>query len=259
MRESAASSPPISSPDLLLLTIPFSHFCEKARWALERAGLSFDEEMHLPLFSRRRARALCGRDQVPVLVAKGETLSDSTDILHWVDRQRLVAPLFPADPAQRAEVMAWEERFDKVLGPDARRLIYGSLFTEPGRLKKLLTRNVPQHEALFAKLFAPLLIRIIKRGLKIDGPGVARSRQRLDQLFSDLEVLLADGRTYLVGDTFTAADLSLAALASPILWPAHLEPYLGALEEAPRAAQEVVALYRSTKAGAFALKLYEQR
>ena len=35
-----------------LLTIHFSHYCDKARWALERAGLPFREAAHLPIFSR---------------------------------------------------------------------------------------------------------------------------------------------------------------------------------------------------------------
>ena len=30
-----------------LLTIPISHYCEKARWALERAGLAYREERHV--------------------------------------------------------------------------------------------------------------------------------------------------------------------------------------------------------------------
>ena len=31
----------------VLITIPISHFCEKARWALERAGLPYREERHV--------------------------------------------------------------------------------------------------------------------------------------------------------------------------------------------------------------------
>ena len=31
-----------------LVTIGFSHYCEKARWALDRYGLTYDEERTLP-------------------------------------------------------------------------------------------------------------------------------------------------------------------------------------------------------------------
>jgi len=30
-----------------LVTIPISHYCEKARWALERAGVPYREERHV--------------------------------------------------------------------------------------------------------------------------------------------------------------------------------------------------------------------
>jgi glutathione S-transferase len=36
-----------SSAVLRLLTIPISHYCEKARWALERAGIPYREERHV--------------------------------------------------------------------------------------------------------------------------------------------------------------------------------------------------------------------
>ena len=32
-----------------LLTIPISHFCEKARWALDRAGVDYVERRHIQL------------------------------------------------------------------------------------------------------------------------------------------------------------------------------------------------------------------
>ena len=37
------------TPDVLI-TIPISHFCEKARWALDRSGLSYVERPHLQVF-----------------------------------------------------------------------------------------------------------------------------------------------------------------------------------------------------------------
>ena len=31
-----------------LVTIPYSHYCELSRWALERAGIEFDEAQYSP-------------------------------------------------------------------------------------------------------------------------------------------------------------------------------------------------------------------
>ena len=49
--------------ELRLVTIPISHYCEKARWALERAGIRYREE--------RQA----GRDKIGAIVATGGTSS----------------------------------------------------------------------------------------------------------------------------------------------------------------------------------------
>ena len=46
--------------DLVLVTIPFSHYCEKARWALDRAGLAYEERAHLPLAHYLPARRAGG-------------------------------------------------------------------------------------------------------------------------------------------------------------------------------------------------------
>ena len=83
--------------------------------------------------------------------------------------------------------------------------------------------------------------------------GVARSRQRLEQLFAEVGERLADGRRYLVGDTFTAADLTFAALAAPILWPPQMERWMGEL--LPQAQPEMER-WRRTPAGAWAMRIW---
>jgi glutathione S-transferase len=48
---------------LRLVTIPISHHCEKARWALERAGIPYREERHVQGIHRigRAGRVADGR------------------------------------------------------------------------------------------------------------------------------------------------------------------------------------------------------
>ncbi len=71
-----------------LVTIPISHFCEKARWALDRAGVEYVEQPHLQLVHVIAARSVGGGRTVPVFVTEaGEVLPDSTAILRWADMQ----------------------------------------------------------------------------------------------------------------------------------------------------------------------------
>ena len=110
---------------LRLITIPISHYCEKARWALQRAGLRYREERHIQGVHRLAARRAGGGVTVPVLVTPEGAIGESGEILAWIDAR--LAPerrLFPLEPAERQEVDALCARFDAELGPKARRLIY---------------------------------------------------------------------------------------------------------------------------------------
>ncbi len=48
-----------------LVTIPISHFCEEARWALDRAGVEYVEQPHLQLVHVIAARSVGGGRTVP--------------------------------------------------------------------------------------------------------------------------------------------------------------------------------------------------
>ena len=111
--------------ELRLITIPISHYCEKARWALELAGLPYREEPHLQAIHWAHVwRAGRGRT-APVLVTPEVTLTESADILRWVDA-RSDLRLYP-DP----EAAALEARFDAELGPHGRRWMYHRVLGRP--------------------------------------------------------------------------------------------------------------------------------
>jgi glutathione S-transferase len=95
-----------------LITIGVSHFCEKARWALQRAGVPYQEERHPPVFHVVLARGLGGGRSTPILITPTGRLTDSTDILRFIDEQ--VPPelrLYPDDSGLRSQ-MEELEAFD---------------------------------------------------------------------------------------------------------------------------------------------------
>ena len=106
-----------------LVTIPISHYCEKARWALDRAGVAYREERHVQIVHRVASRRAGGGGTVPVLVAPEGVFAQSADILAYADRHRSRARLYPG-AGLRAEVVALERGFDADLGPEGRRWMY---------------------------------------------------------------------------------------------------------------------------------------
>jgi len=98
---------------LRLITIPISHYCEKARWALERAGLSYREQRHVQGVHRLAARRAGGGRTVPVLVTPERVIGESEQIVAWADE--LLPPeqrLLPGCGSERDAVLGICRRFD---------------------------------------------------------------------------------------------------------------------------------------------------
>ena len=236
-----------------LITIAFSHYCEKARWALDACRIPYEEQGHLPLFHYLAVR---GKKSVPILVSGNERITDSTDIVAWADAKR-PGTLLPTDPRDRDEALALEDDLDRGLGPAARRWGYFQLLPRSD-LDDVIVRGVPRWEAIGLRLARPLAVRMLRRGLRIDAEGAERSRQKVEATFDAIDQRLADGRTFLVGDTFTTADLTLASLASPILFPREHPIGLPSPDELTPAAQAQVREWRARPAGRHALAMYER-
>lgn len=250
--------PSSQTPPLRFITVRFSHFCEKARWALDYAGLAYREESHVPIFSWAATYGAKGRRTVPVLVTPERTLSDSTDILRWVDAQNVAAPLFPTGEAGEA-VARWEETFDKRVGPSARRLTYFHLMKTPDLVRRLLESAGTGWEVRATRLAFPVLKAMMVRGMRIDAAGAERSQKALNEVLDSVGARLADGRRYLEGDRFSAADLTFASLMAPLLWPESLQSIVPlGLNDMPAELRALMERVRATPAGQYALRLYAE-
>ena len=238
-----------------LITIPFSHYCEKARWALDRVGIPYTEEGHLPLFHYLPVRRAGGTRFVPIVVDGPTVIADSTDIVAWADA-RSPGALLPPDPIDRAAALQLEDDFDRELGPATRRWVYFHLLPRHD-LDHLILANVPRWERLALTATRPLAAGFLRRALRIDEAGVARSLAKIESILARIADLLADGRRFLVGDRFTVADLTFASLAAPILLPPAYGVTLPSPADLPAEPRARVEAWRASPAGRFALRLYD--
>jgi glutathione S-transferase len=247
---------------LRLLTIPISHYCEKARWALDRAGIAYREERHVQGVHRIYARRAGGGDTVPVLITDQRAIGESAEILDWVDeRLEPERRLLPEPGEARTHVRALCRRLDERLGPTGRRLMYVHIFGEDR--EAMLTfnnRGVPAWEDRAVRWGWPLARRFVSHALAIR-PGVeVQDEAAVWGEFDHVAGLLADGRPYLCGERFGAADLTFASLAASVLAPSGYGVALPQPEmlSAPTAA--LMNRAREHPAGRFALGLFaEQR
>ncbi len=205
---------------LRLLTIPISHYCEKARWVLDRAGLHYREERHVQGLHMLASKRAGGRGTTPVLVTPQGVIADSRDILTWVDaRTPAQLRVFPAEPAERREVDELCARLDERLGVHGRRLIYVHMLEQRSVMLSFNNRGVPAWEDRALRWGWPLATRLVGRVLDIR-PGLEVQDEAIVWAeFDFIAGLLADGRPYLCGERFSAADLTFAALAAPVILP----------------------------------------
>jgi glutathione S-transferase len=242
-----------------LLTIPISHFCEKARWALQRAGVSYVEEPHLQLVHIAAARRAGGRRTVPVFVARdGEVLADSTDILRWADRRIAAEHRLYPDGELGAEAATLEDELDEGLGPDSRLWMYHETLPVVDRLRPWAEAGLPRWEQLAFRGSGPLVRIAISRFLGVNDASAAAALDSVDRVFDDIAERLTDGRRFLLGERFTAADLTFAALSAPMLLPSRYGSPLPPPEAMPAGAANHIRRFRSHAAGVFADRLYRE-
>lgn len=236
-----------------LITIPLSHYCERARWALDHARVSYVEEQHLQVFSGRRTRALGARRFVPALVGPGLLLKDSADIVAYADS--LAGPDRKLYPADRAEIEAFEKPLAARFGVETRRIAYDALLPHRALLLKYNAGRAPWHERWILRAGFPLVARKIREHLKVHPTEVAAAEIEVSETLDRVARQL-DGRPYLFGDGFTAADLTFSSLFAILVFPPQYGMPLPRLDEIPDAMRRQVEPWRAHPAGQHAMRMF---
>jgi len=241
-----------------LISIPMSHYCEKARWGLERLGIDYYEERHLQVFHYPRTYWFSGGPNVPVLIDKGKVVQDSTAILKYLDgyaddKQRL----YPQDNELRTRVNELEDLFDDVLGVESRRWVYSHFRNRPIQALRTAGQGTPLSERLLMPVIFPLFSLLINKLINPSEYAVEEGLNKVRDIVKTTDSLLAEGHTYLLGNQFTAADLSLACMLAPLVLPKNYGIRLPEPNELPVAARPVVDEFRATTTGTYVLRLFE--
>lgn len=250
-----------------LTSIAFSHYVEKARWALERFGVAYQDHRYLPFVhfaavyrvhrgKHGRVDKASTRFSTPVLkTPEGTILCDSSEILHYVSQRFAPSGL---DLYPSPEVAELEQLLHDDLGPHTRRAAYGALFADPTILRDLARNNVDLVQSTLFVAALPLGISGLRKALNIDDRRVARSIDNVKREFERVSQRLADGRRYLVGDRFTAADLSFACMAAPAVFPPEYSAWMPPIERLPPFARALTEELRETPAGGHALRIFRE-
>jgi glutathione S-transferase len=205
---------------LTLYTFAMSHYSEKIRWTLDCSAISYREVCLTPVFHIRPALLMGRRGQttLPILQTPDAAIQDSPRILSWLRTHR--GPLAVTPMAQQDAIRGVEKRFDAI-GKDVARFLYaGSFGLADEHILKLWTDYATPFQTKLIRIGYPLIRWAFKRKLNITPAGAAKAQKRITEVIDWLEMRLArQDSPYLVGTSFTAADITAASLLAPIACP----------------------------------------
>lgn len=198
---------------ITLYQFPASHYNEKARWALDLKAVPHERVSLLPGPHAPRMKRLTGRTQTPVLVDGEHVVAGSAAILAHLERRFPEPALEPAAPGERERALAVARQFDDEVGPAVRLAKFFEVMNGTYAIRIFCSGKGPLVSAVYRASF-PLVARIMERSMSIDADNAAAGRERTHRA---LEFVAREGSatSYLVGDRFSVADLTCAALLMP--------------------------------------------
>jgi len=271
-----------------LITIPFSHYVEFARWTWELSKKAFDENAYLPgqhvlpvlalrlggseryLSSSsfvtavgRDANALSRQDAskarstaVPALVQpSGKVLADSWSIANESGLQ----------PLTDLSVM---KMYDEELGPLARQFAYCCLLKPENRKywDGLLCHNQGWMWRFLYFFIGNALHANMSQTFGVgDSDKIKECENKIDALFERIATqrLLHKKGRYINGDDITVEDVALCSLAGPICLPlkycaGEYNRHFAVMEATDAEYREKIGRYRNTEVGKYVMQFYDE-
>lgn len=162
--------------------IPTSPYVRKVLYSLEIKGIEYQLDPINPLEIPESFRAINPLMKIPAYVEGDLSLSESTVICEYLEDRYPENPVYPADPAQKAQCRWWDQYAGSTMAEAfwpliTERVINGMIYQQP------VDEDIVQ-ESLSEKI--PAVLDFIESALA--------------------------GREYLVGDQLTIADVAITAI-----------------------------------------------
>src|SRR2546426_4746271 len=206
----------------LLWHIPLSHFNEKVRWTLDYKRIPHRRQVLGADYLIRAWRAT-GRGRLQILFLDGRAIGDSTHIIPASEARSPEPPLYPGDAAALPRALALEDYCDEQLGPALRAAIVTPLFRhDPDLALRVLTTGMPDKAYQTLRPLVRIFPAFYRFRHKIGDSKLEADRATVNAALDRIEQE-RQGRPYLVGDAFTVADLTAAAMLGALLQPPEIQ------------------------------------
>lgn len=220
-------------PTLYIFAI--SHYCEKARWALEYLGIEHDIVFLAPGKHRLLAKKLAAaKSSLPIMVVDDLLVQGSSEIINWAEENKTTEGKTLAPEGDATVAMEIEKRLDDLMGVHVRRYFYSEALVEyPRSVRSIFTQDLKGLNKLVTSLSWSVVRKIMIKGMDLGYEQHFDSRKIVSQELDWIDGLLADGKSFIVGDKFSRVDITAASLLSPLAQPAQHPTYTN-IEMPPR-------------------------
>ncbi|RMF27412.1 MAG: glutathione S-transferase family protein [Cyanobacteria bacterium J083] len=204
---------------LELYQFELSQYSEKVRLILDYKGLEYRKIEVTPGVGQLELFRLSGKTQVPVLKDGDTFIGDSTAIAFYLEEKYPDKPLIPSEPFSKGQCLLIEEWADESIGIKGRKALIGALNQNPAFRAEILPREVPGFVKNLVSAIPSDLLTFLGTGVGLGKDEIEEAQKALKQDLEALCLILSDGRPYLVGDSPTLADLTVAGLSIILKFP----------------------------------------
>lgn len=227
-------------PRSVLYIFAISHYCEKARWALDYLDIDYEIRHTAPGLHQLIAKKLgAPRSSLPILVADGQLVQGSAEIINWADSIGATDSKRLTPDSVRRECLEMEKRLDDIAGVHTRRYYYSeALVDHPETVRPIFTKDLPIMQKLLVGGTWSLVRKLMIDRMDL-GPEQGQDSKRIVHgELSWLDGMLSDGRHFLVGEQLSRADVAAASLLAPLAAPKEHPTYTD-LKLPPRLATDL--------------------
>jgi len=182
---------------------------QKVQITLDEKGLPYDTQ-NINLFTHEQYSPeylkINPKGVVPSLDHDGNIVIESTLICEYLDDVFPEPSLVPDAPHQRARMRLWSKAIDEGIFEATRELSFSAMFRE-----KMKAMSEEQRQARFRNVGDPARTARFKSTYAegVESPYVFQAIATFEKLFKNMEQDLSDGRTWMLGETYSLADINL--------------------------------------------------
>ena len=189
-----------------------SPYCLKVRMALAAKKLEYRTVEITPAIGQIDIFQKTGQKKLPVLFDKETTIHDSSSIIRHLEKIEMYPKLIPEDPKQASQAQIIENWADTTLAKSIKIVFLEELTKNPMLISSLFTKDISDY------IQTPIFNIPTKFASQMSGLLNQKKRESLKVNLKYLSNLI-NHNNFLVGETLSVADLSVASHISLLKFP----------------------------------------